>query len=148
MRARRFHLYMLATLCMLVIPSAIACTYGQMNHEEAQSQTDGTVIARVLRVVAVDETRFSRSFRYTVEILGSERGVFKTHAILEVEYVIYKATNIDGKVRCPLNSGSGIEAQLDAGSSYRLLVSKGAGSLALYWAERWMPAANAQTSGE
>ncbi len=145
MRPQRIHPRVLAAICMLVSSSASACTFLQTSFADVQGQTDTTVIARVLRVVPMEEIGFSRSFKYTVEILASERGSVKANAILEVEYLKYLATNINGSIRCPRSSGSGIEDQLLAGSSYRLLVRNGQKNLQLNWAERWSPATVSKT---
>lgn len=139
---------MLAALCSLVSSTASSCTFLQMSLEEAQSQTNNTVIARVLQVIPIVESGFSRSFRYKVKVLASERGMLKPNALVEVNFEMYLATEINGRTRCPLNSGSGIENQLKAGSSYRFLLAQGEGDLELYWAEVWTPAAGTPESGE
>ncbi len=147
MRSRRIHLCMLAALCLLASSTASSCTFRQGSFAEAQSKTSSTVIARVLQVIPMVEIGFSQRFRYSVKILASERGTIRANAILQVDYVKYLATHVNGMTRCPLNSGSGIEDQLKAGSSYRLLVKKGIKNLELYWVEAWAPATDSRSSG-
>ena len=146
MRSRRIHWCMLTALCLLASSTASSCTFRQGSFAEAQSKTSGTVIVRVLQVIPMVEIGFSQRFRYSVKILASERGTTRANAILQVEYVNYLATRINGSIHCPLNSGSGIEDRLVAGSSYRLLARKGQEYLQLDWAERRPEPTGSQTS--